>query len=75
MTMPQCTCEDWGKNLMPCKHMFAIMDHIECVSSLSFSEKYRQSLFLKLDNTVVNEDEIANQPINSSILKTDTEKS
>ena len=69
MTMPQCTCEDWGKNLMPCKHMFAIMDHIECVSWQSFSEKYR------LDNTVVSEDGIANQPIDDGILKNNIEKS
>ena len=55
--------------------MFAVTDHIKCVSSLSFSEKDRQSLFLKLDNTVVNEDEIPNQPINDSILKNNIEKS
>ena len=67
--MPQCTCENWRKNLRPSKHMFVIIDHIECVSLLSFSEKYRQSPFLRLDNTVVNEDGIANQPIDDSILK------
>ena len=66
--MPQCTCEDWGKNLMPCKHMFATMDYIERVSWLSFSEKYRQLPFLRLDNTVVNEEEIGNQPIDHTIL-------
>ena len=75
MTMPQCTCEDWCKSLMPCKRMFGIMDHIECASWLSFSEKYRESPFLRLDNTVVNKDGIANQPIDNSILKNDVEKS
>ena len=47
--------------------MFAIMDHIEHVSWLSFSGKYRQSPYLRLDNTVVNEDGIPNQSINDSI--------
>ena len=55
------------KHVMPCKHMFAIMDHIEHVSWLSFSGKYRQSPYLRLDNTVVNEDGIPNQSINDSI--------
>ena len=36
MTMPQCTCENWGKSSMPGKHMFAVMDHIECASCVSF---------------------------------------
>ena len=36
MTMLQCTCNDWGKNIMSSKHMFAIVDHIESVSWLSF---------------------------------------
>ena len=51
------------------------MDHIKCVSWLSFSEKYRQSPFLRLDNTVVNEDGIANQPTDDSILESNIEKS
>ena len=60
---------------MPFKHMFAILDHIECVSWLSFSEKYRQSPFLRLDNTVVNKDGIENQPIDDSIFENNIEKS
>ena len=55
--------------------MFGIMDHIECASWLSFSEKYREWPFLRLDNTVVNKDGIANQPIENSILKNDVDKS
>ena len=51
-TMPQCTCENWGKSSMPCKHMFAVMDHIECVSCVSFLEKYTQSPFLRLKNNI-----------------------
>ena len=46
-----------------------------CVSWLSFSENYRQSPILRLDNTVVNEDGIANQTIDDSILKDNIEKS
>ena len=60
---------------MPFKHMFAILDHIECVSWLSFSEKYRQSPFLRLGNTVVNKDGIENQPIDDSIFENNIEKS
>ena len=32
MTIPQCPCDDQGRNLILCKHLFAIMDHVECVS-------------------------------------------
>ena len=55
--------------------MFGIMDHIECASWLSFSEKCRESPFLRLYNTVVNKDGTTNQPIDNSILKNDVEKS
>lgn len=43
-------------------------------SWLSFPEKYRQTLFSRLDKTVVNEDGIENQPINHSILENNIEK-
>ena len=75
MSMPRRTCDDWGKTLMPCKHMFKIMNHIECVSWLSFPEKYRQSHFLRLDNTVVNEDGIANHPNDDNVLENNIDKS
>ena len=55
--------------------MFAILDHIECVSWLSFSEKYKQLSFLRLGNTVVNKDGIEDQPIDDSILENNIEKS
>ena len=51
------------------------MDHFKYVSWLSFSEKYRQSPFLRLDNTVVNEDGIANKPIDNSMLENNIEES
>ena len=50
------------------------MYNIECVSWLSFLEKYRQSPFWRLDNTVVNEDGIAIQPIDDSIIRNTIEK-
>ena len=75
MTMPQFNCNNWGKNVMARKHISAIMDHCECASWLSFSEKYRQSPFLRLDNTVVNEDGIANQLIDNSMLENIIEES
>ena len=51
------------------------MNHFEYVSWLSFTEKYRQSPFLRLDNTVVNKDGIANQPIDNSMLENNIEES
>ena len=60
---------------MPCKHMLTIMDNIDCVSLPSFSEKSRLSPFFRLDNAVVNENGIANQPIEDSILKIILKKS
>ena len=53
--------------------MFTIMDHSERASWLSFLQKYRQSPFLRLGNTVVNEHGIANQPNDDSILENNIE--
>ena len=58
---------------MPCKLMFTIMDHSERPSWPSFLQKYRQSPFLRLGNTVVNEHGIANQPNDDSILENNIE--
>ena len=58
---------------MPCKFMFTIMDHTECASWPSFLQKYRQSPFLRLGNTEVNEDGITNQPNDNSTLENNIE--
>ena len=50
--LPNCSCDDWRRSLMPCKHMFTILDHVDGVTWTSISEKYRESPFFKLNYSV-----------------------
>ena len=54
-SLPTCTCDDWRRTLMPCKHMFAIINNVYGMSWKSFSAKYRSSPFLTLDSKVISE--------------------
>ena len=51
--LPSCTCIDWKKTLLPCKHMLAVITKWDGMSWLSISSKYRQSPFLILDNEAI----------------------
>ena len=33
---PDCDCVEWKKKLMPCKHMFAVMENINGINWDSF---------------------------------------
>ena len=50
---PSCECFEWKKKQMPCKHMFAVMEHIHETSWESFSPKYKDSAFFKIDFEVI----------------------
>lgn len=52
-SIPSCSCIDWKKNLLPCKHMLAVITKINSVTWDSVSKKYRDSPFLKLDNEII----------------------
>ena len=50
---PSCNCEDWQRNLMPCKHLFAVIEKIEGYSWFNLPENYRNSPFISLDGNVI----------------------
>ena len=41
--LPSCECANWKKNMLPCKHMFAIFKKIGGLDWNSFSVNYRNS--------------------------------
>ena len=53
ISFPNCTCEDWRKTLMPCKHMLAVISLVDGFEWTSISLKYRNSPFLQLDSSVI----------------------
>ena len=46
---PTCTCKDWKKFLMPCKHFLAVFEHAQGVSWNSLSKIYISSPFFTID--------------------------
>ena len=52
-SLPWCTCHDWQKNLMPCKHMISIINNVEDITWESFSSLYKASPFFQLDMEVI----------------------
>ena len=46
---PDWDCVKWKKKLMPCKHMFAVMENINGISWDSFCPQYKNSVFFKID--------------------------
>ena len=49
---PSCTCKDWKKFIMPCKHLLAIFEFIPGISWSSLGEIYRKSPFFTIDYEV-----------------------
>ena len=52
-TLPSCTCFDWKKHLIPCKHMMGVFKHSAGISWLSLGKDYRESVFFKIDYEVL----------------------
>ena len=52
-TMPSCTCYNWKQSAYLCKHFFAVFKKFPLWSWQSLSHLYVNSLFLTLDETVV----------------------
>ena len=46
---PHCSCKDWLRYNMPCKHMFAVFKHCSECSWDSLPETYKQSEYLSAD--------------------------
>jgi len=49
LEFPMCTCYDWKKYLVPCKHMLAICKNIDGESFNSIGSRYLTSPHLTLD--------------------------
>ena len=49
--MPYCDCFDWRENLLPCKHMFAVIIHCKEYTWESLPEQYRDSSYFTLDHS------------------------
>ena len=49
---PTCTCKDWKKFLMPCKHFLAVFEHVPGVPWNSLGEIYTKSPFFSIDYEV-----------------------
>ena len=50
---PSCTCKDWERKHLPCKHIFAIFNHNPTYGFQSFNGQYINSPFLTLDEEVI----------------------
>ncbi len=48
--MPSCTCKDWVRWQIPCKHFFAIFREVPEWSWQSLPGKYLQSAYISTDN-------------------------
>ena len=53
--MPSCTCKDWVRWQIPCKHFFAIFREVPEWSWQSLPAKYLQSAYLSTDNEALSE--------------------
>eukprot|EP00794_Sanderia_malayensis_P004285 gene4285-4854_t len=47
--LPNCECEGWQRNYLPCKHMFAAIVHLPRYSFNTLSEQYREAPYFTLD--------------------------
>lgn len=51
--MPHCECPDWGRTFLPCKHMFAVLQHTWLTWSDAIPTAYRESVYFTLDDLYV----------------------
>ena len=51
-SFPTCTCHDWKKHLMPCKHFLALFEHKTGISWNSLRDIYRKSPYFNIDYEV-----------------------
>ena len=53
-SFPSCTCANWRKSLLPCKHMLSVViKGVQGASWNSLPQKYRSSSFFQLDKEVI----------------------
>ena len=50
--IPFCTCPDWRKTILPCKHYLAIFQYFQKWTWNSLSKNYRESPLFNIDESV-----------------------
>ncbi|XP_033969877.1 uncharacterized protein LOC117480070 isoform X1 [Trematomus bernacchii] len=48
--MPSCTCKDWAKHKLPCKHFCAVFNHVHEWGWEKLASNYRDNPLFSLDN-------------------------
>lgn len=51
--LPSCTCQDWLKYHIPCKHFFAVFNHFPTWSWTALPQKYLNSAYLSTDKAAL----------------------
>jgi len=71
---PQCSCADFTKFFLPCKHMFAIFNHFSDISWRDLPQWYRNSPYMTLDEEIVdvrnNDQNVLPLPIDQNTVTT-----
>ena len=50
---PECTCKDWARHRIPCKHLFAVFQHFPEWNWLRLPQSYQDSCYLSADTSAV----------------------
>jgi len=50
---PECTCKDWARHQIPCKHFFAVFQHFPDWNWLKLPQSYQDSCYLSADTAAV----------------------
>ena len=58
MNQPSCTCYDWERQRLPCKHFFAVFRHVPSWSLDNLPSAYKDSPFFTLDGDLFVPDNI-----------------
>ena len=72
--LPECSCKDWARHHIPCKHFFAIFEHCPGWNWFKLPEQFQGSCYLSADNGSVqkflnpHQTEDINSPMNNDDL-------
>ena len=50
---PECTCKDWARHRIPCKHFFAVFQYFPDWNWSRLPQSYQDSCYLSADTTAV----------------------
>ena len=66
--MPECTCKDWTRWHIPCKHFFAVFNHFPNWGWASLPTTYLENEYLTADSAVLTNpsDGVSHSTVSSS---------